>query len=483
MVKRWRGDLCLLDVYTTEQVERIIEAATWRDLPVTLRLQTEDFGGHYGVQPVGSIRTIEMIGNRVFATGTFSESEGGQLAALWLDEETLRGVSIDPSGAEIVVERVDPETGEVVSEEQIIGAYEQAEALWMDGNEAGAQELMVWIESLGWRERWVTVEIGAATLCAMQAFEGAVLETYVDEALDAEEADNEPETVTASGGVYVDALDPALRFSIPQRAGASVPSLADFRELVEMPDVWTAAGPHRFPVDSFRKRALSEPTPFSIDDDGAFFGHVFTWGACHRSYPGRCRTPESMQSTDMNFGDFHTGSVVLDDGTKIRTGVIAFAGLHAPAHRSGASAEEVRRVIEENTDAQLGPVRLYADEFGVQACGHVFPDVEPAQAARALAGYPSGDWRRVSGTFRLFGLSMVNKPGYPVITAEGEDLRFVASMARTTPGVFVDPGVEHDHEGGDAAACGCQTGAAPMSVASRVSLADHDMIMAGHAPS
>jgi hypothetical protein len=85
----------------------------------------------------------------------------------------------------------------------------------------------------------------------------------------------------------------------------------------------------------------------------------------------------------------------------------------------------------EHTGSQLGPVRLHVDEFGLQACGQLFSDVPAPQAARALAGFPSYDARRVAGRWRLFGLHVVNTPGHTIYEEDGGDLRMVASVAPT----------------------------------------------------
>jgi hypothetical protein len=105
--------------------------------------------------------------------------------------------------------------------------------------------------------------------------------------------------------------------------------------------------------------------------------------------------------------------------------------LHAGEGR-GLTVAQLNRLMED-TGTQLGPVRLHADRFGVQCCGQVFDDVDPTACARALAGYPSGDWRRVGGSWRLFGLHVVNTPGHPMYEeSEGVPVRLVASMAPVT---------------------------------------------------
>jgi hypothetical protein len=94
--------------------------------------------------------------------------------------------------------------------------------------------------------------------------------------------------------------------------------------------------------------------------------------------------------------------------------------------------------IMEDPACQLGTVRLYADDFGIQMCGSAHPDVTPEQITRALASAPSGDWRE--DDYRLFAIALVNTPGYAHYEQTGDTVtRMVAAIPPPAPGDSIDP--------------------------------------------
>jgi hypothetical protein len=450
MAQKWRGVLTLQGVESGDH--RMLERVTWRDLPLTLRLQTEDFGAHDGASPVGRIDVIAIDGELVVGEGEFSESPEGQLAAQWVGERVLRGVSVDPGAVEYVEELVDPATSELVSLEQVYDTWDAIEAAQITGDDAEAARLMEWLDGLYYRVRFTQYEIAAATLVATPAFGDATIELVSDAdttdesddtADDDEAADETSELGKKRKRKDEMSASPArerLSALLDRRGSETVAAFSPGRMIAageaqrfdSSPASALAAalgrrasGPAVMRAAYFEPIDATQPVKFTITDDGRIMGHLFTWNACHRSFLGRCERPERQSE----FPDFHTGETALDNGERLRTGVITFADLHAPDGQ--LTADELTTLME-HTGVQLGPVRLHADAFGVQACGQVFDDVDPTQVARALAGYPSGDWRKINGTWRLFGLHVVNTPGYPMYEeADGAPLRLVASMAQT----------------------------------------------------
>lgn len=486
MTIRWRGLLTLQGFESTDH--RILEAVTWRALPLTLRVQTEDFGAHDGASPVATIDTIEardpgslaeLIASLgieipegaqpIYGEGTFSESEPGQLAAQWVEEQVLRGVSVDPGAIEYVEELIDPSTGAVVTMEQIYEVWDQIDAASILGDEAEEARLIEWLEALYYRVRFVVYEIAAATLVATPAFGQCVIEIFSAEPEEgqgteppAPDAGQEQQAApaaaaasTASAGERLAALigKPSAR----QRLSALVRREGERQVAAFSPGRMIAAGDARrfdpsrtpeieepadgelrqaaasrlrlatFERSVFEREQLAGPLKWTIEPDGRFHGHLFTWESCHRSFAGRCETPMFLRR-DPDFSDFHVGDAALADGGKLRVGVLTYAALHAPEAR-GLSAAQLTQLMED-TGSQLGPCRLHVDEFGLQACGQLWDDVSPTQAARALAGFPSYDARRVSGRWRLFGLHVVNTPGHTIYEEEeGELVRMVASLA------------------------------------------------------
>lgn len=503
----WRGPLTLQGLESDDH--RLLEVVDWRDLPLTLRVQTEDFGLHQGASPVGSIRHLEHIeggpdgSTMVWGRGPFSDSESGQLAAQWVDEGVLRGVSVDPGALEYLEELVDPATGEVVPTEALYEVWDEIEAANILDDDEEEARLYEWVASLYYRVRFTRYQIAAATLLAVPAFGGAWIEIDPENGAGLEGGGEPDEGATgtqqaASAGRLLDGaarrrpantaqLLAALGVKRSPLASLARPAgISDDGKLAAFspgrmvasttverfdPAADVAGGDQQTEPDEHRARRasvayildrpderpnllygpggvldldqvrqaraaitamradyylpeeLTARLPWTIEDDGRMHGHLFGWNDCHRSFAGRCERPDRQQ----DFSDFHTGTTVLDDGTRIRTGVLTFADLHAPG--GNLTPGQLQQLMED-TGTQLGTLRLYADEIGVQGVGQVFDDVPATQLARALAGFPSGDWRKVAGTWSLFGLHVVNTPGYPAYEEEdGIPIRMVASMA------------------------------------------------------
>jgi len=527
MGRRWQGVLTIQGELASESDRRMFDLFTWRQPPLTLRVQTEDFGGHDGASPVGTIDGLLTLsdGRRVWGWGTTSDTEPGQTAATWVEEGVLRGVSVDPGEFTYVEEITDPD-GNLVTMEEVYRLYALAdEALDADDEDAYA-EVMAQIDALQWRTRFPTYEIAAATLVATPAFrdakimllaegeEPATTDAEATAAADllaagtpadagSDDSENDDADAGADAEASVASRLAALRprASVRERLAALVPaagtllaSAPDGERIAEFSPGRTIAAPGaRFTTAGtagVRQAAAPQVmrarwfqpdddvaaarTPWTITDEGRIMGYLYSWRDCHRSFGATCEAPPRQQ----DFPEFHIGQCRLDDGTTLGpatgngVGVLTYADLHAG---EGPPNPQVLQRLMEDTGLQLGPVRLYADDFGVQCCGQVYDDVTPAQVARALAGFPSGDWRdTLSGDgWRLYGLHVVNTPGYPWRIDGERGARMVASMAAL-------PRPE------SAASCSCTTSRpscgcstpAPLSARSLADLTDLDHAMA-----
>lgn len=460
----WHGVLTIQGFESPDH--RILSNVTWRDLPLTLRIQTEDFGQHDGASPVGSITLMETSTQEamaalgftvppssapVYAQGTFSDSEAGQLAAQWMGEKVLRGVSVDPGAVEYTEEIIDPATGAVVDMSQIMEAWDQIDAAEILGNDDEAARLYEWLESLYYRVNFTAYEVAAATLVATPAFGECILELWSGPGAQGEQSTSRepqaqlasrredlrskfglgpaPETVEQPALTVRQRLSALLRTDgADQVAGFSPARMIAAGGATRFESI-QAAAPAAMHADWFQPIQTDGVVKFTISDEGRMMGHLFTWDSCHRSFAaaGRCLAPTFLRD-DPNFADFHVGEARLDNGQRLRVGTLTFAANHADDLPKATPAELID--LMENTGTQLGPVRLYVDKFGLQASGQLFDDVSATEAARALAGFPSYDARRIGGRLRLYGLHVVNTPGHPIYEeADGQVVRMVASVA------------------------------------------------------
>jgi hypothetical protein len=374
-------------------------------------------------------------------------------AALWVAEGVLRGVSIDPGDhpnhAEYIEEIVDPATRAVVDLARVYEVQDEIDVAVEAGDEAEAQRLIDWLDSLYVRTRYTAYEIGAA------AFADATIELVSTDVPVPVSASAEPDLATQLAALR----DRGNRGMVAVQASGRVAVMrADWYK------------PQSTPATAGAEAQLKGLTQWTITDDGRMCGHLWDPDSCHRSYRADCVKPPP-RGTD--FKDFHVGTTVLDDGSRIRTGVLTFMGEHAPEAK-GLTREQMNKLMED-TGKQLGTVRLYEDEFGVQACGQIFDDVSPTMAARALAGWLSYDLRPYGGKHYLFGLHTVNTPGHPWYEEEGgEVVRMVASAGPVTRREAPVLAAAVGGACGETVSCGCDTSTPTLSPLAAAALAHLD---------
>jgi hypothetical protein len=392
---RWEGVLALEGIPTDDNMgtPRIImpESLSWRPLPLPLMAMIEDKGGeHAGHKLAGRIDEIwrvprpdlaehafAIMGRGVFDSSEEDETgEYGRMVGRLVREKTLRGVSIDPVAVEWAL--VDGETLEVVEWETI----EEAEL---------AGDLV--------RGRFyaamTSASIGAATVCPLQALEGATIEIFV---------------ASATG-------DPSVRI-------AGTLSILD-----EEPFTACAAGPLAPSASWFVKPRLRKLTPLAVSPEGQLSGHLQTW-ECHVGYEDRCM--RARPSRD-GYARFHTGALVTAEGEHIRVGRIQ---VKPHAHRRLSIDETIAYYSDPATVAAF--VCIYDDEFGIACAGTTRSDASPELLRDFYANPPSGEWRRGE----LMGFSCVPLPGLPVTSPEAYLVASVGSELEVD--LLILPGVTEE---------------------------------------
>lgn len=341
----WVGILTKLGVEAGKLDKRKISDVTWSDLPITLYAQTENSQGHDDAFICGSINDIWVDGTNVYGKGYFSNSEEGQNALLLVKEGALRGISVDIRDGDLeIVESTD--TGEVSID-------------------------------------WVTAKIGAATLVAMPAFEGAEI------------------------------------------------------QVLDGKNLKASVGPHKYPKAMFSRIKFDKAQRINISDNGEISGHIVQWGIAHRGFSNKTVV---LYPTKTKLRDFNIGRANFAEGGTTPAGILTSDGLHAPEELPGANTNHKRAMAVqafvtseesrlEDVRCQFAQVFAWEDEFGIAIHGSLLPDVTVAQATRALAGCSSIDYRN-----DLFmGAHFVNTCGYlpPELDNEEEQdisKRLVASV-------------------------------------------------------
>jgi hypothetical protein len=218
---RWRSLLALEGAPTSDGRFLIPDQIGFRDLPLTLMAQVKNEGGHTGSEPAGRIDRVWKepapdLGDDVIAwwgEGVFDSGEFGTEIARMVENQVLRGISVD--FAELEVAFINPDTREVIAD--------------VDPEDMFAGN--VWMGLSG--------TIGAATVCFLPAFADATI-SILTAGNSAVVASTFPIEIL---NTLVAAVQPPLR---PPRA-------------------W------------FEQEEADELTPLTVTDEGMVFGHAATW--------------------------------------------------------------------------------------------------------------------------------------------------------------------------------------------------------------
>jgi hypothetical protein len=182
-----------------------------------------------------------------------------------------------------------------------------------------------------------------------------------------------------------------------------------------------ASASPKAPADWFKNPDLAGPTHLTVTDDGRVFGHLAEWTTCHIGYPGVC---VSAPHSENNYAYYATKSVLLDDGTTARTGVISLGGGHAD-HTHGVRGATAHY---DSTSTAVADVSVGEDEHGIWCAGWIRPGTTDEQVYALRASDVSGDWREVAGHQEMVAALAVNVAGLPVARVhDGVQVALVAA--------------------------------------------------------
>lgn len=378
----WVSDLAFENTETDDGRFILPDALSWREVPLTLMAMTENGpGGHEGAFVAGKIEKVRkdraenMDGDplpegvvAIRGSGFFDmDGEGGAEVARLVNEEIVRGVSIDLAIKEIAFRN--PETGEVIQEQDV----EIEDVLFGD--------LQLAIQK---------AVIMAATVCPTPAFANARIAL----------------AASADGSRVIRLWAP---FKVEQALTA-------------------AAAPAQPPMAWFETQEPPGQMPLTISEDGRVFGHIATWESCHVGFLPSCVPPPK---SDSNYAYFHVCELDTAEGEAITVGKLMFSpsdGGHADRTLSAAKASKyydrtgMAAAFLRVTDGEHG---IWAS--GV--LNPRLSDEQRAEMRRELRLHPpSGDWRPINGQYELICALAVAVPGFPTpratisVTASGEDL-------------------------------------------------------------
>lgn len=378
--ERWEGTVILEGVRTSDARQIKEGALSWRPLPLPLMFQKETQPGHWESVMAGNIETLERRdGGVIWGTGRLDlGSEDGREAARQMQENLLRWVSADVSVEEWEL----IEEGECDLEDILFG---------------GGEDCVI-VEQIN------KGDVMGATLCYFPAFEDAVVEPAAA-------------LVAAAGPVgdkrrYV--RTQPLEWANDSLVASLVASLG-----VESP-----------PAEWFEDPALTEPTPFTVTDDGRVFGHLALWGTCHIGRDDVCIEPPHS-ATDYAYYMLGEPPVEGVAGVGKITMATGHAALDLRYQQAVSHYDDTGTVVCEVASGE--------DDHGIWVAGALSPGVDELSVRRLKASALSGDWRRIGGVLELVAVLAVNVPGYPVprarsLVAGGEQLSLVASLGPQTAG-------------------------------------------------
>lgn len=238
----WEGVLAVEGIKTSDNRYLMPGKIGHRDLPLTLMAQTETADGHTGAWAAGKITKIWRedrpdLGEgavAIMGSGVFANNEDGQRAHDLLEEEVLRGVSID--FAQSATHLLDPETLKPIDEKQM--------------------DIM---DLLGGNfVRGFEGDIMGATLCPFQAFEDATLQI-----------------VETPDKVVVASMFPPKKVLTASAAGIA---------------------PLQPPKEWFYEEETNGPCPLTVTPEGKVYGHLALWNQCHRSVGASCEMAPRSKS-------------------------------------------------------------------------------------------------------------------------------------------------------------------------------------------
>lgn len=382
----WHSYLCIEGVRTDEGMisrELMPESMQFPDLPVTLRLQIHDEGGHWGAVACGRIDTMERVSYpdgtglaAIMSTGAFGTDEHGQTAQLLVTEQTQRFVSVD-------LRDMESEIVEIAVAVNVIN-YDLCD----DDDDDSVYD---------WWLRVTSAVIGGATIVAMPALQQAVI------ALASTELPTAPLALERAPATGV-----SVTAGAEERGGHS-PTLLD-----QPPAEWFSnPGFHVGDSRLVRQARGFAACPLTVTEDGRVFGHAAYWGAEHTGRRGT-RPPHSP-----TYAYFMTGVREVDSGDKVAVGQLTMGCGHASIAIEDPSAAKAHYLSPAHYDGGYGAVQIAdvvagEDDFGIWVAGAVRPEVAEDDLRKFKALSLSGDWRTVAGKLHMVACLAVPVPGFPI---------------------------------------------------------------------
>ncbi len=381
----WHAILCVEGLRTDEDPGREIMpgACQFPDLPVSLRVQIEDEGGHWGAVVCGRIDTMDRAEqdgyNTIPATGVFGTNEHGQVAQLLVAEQTQRFISIDPRDCDIEIVEIEVSTS--------------SSGIYYDCEDDDDDNVLY-----DWWVRYTNLTIGAATIVATPALQQAVI------ALASVEL---PETPIAV------ATAPPTSVTVTASGESTLPS----RTLFEDP------GFHVGDPRLVRQPDGHYACPLRVDRaTGRVYGHVAHWAQNHTGLPGQNRKPPHSPT----YAYFTTGARRTAEGEIVAVGNLTMGTGHASV--SIRSADQARAHYQAapapaHYDGGFGAVQMAdvsagEDDFGIWVSGVLCDGVTEEQIRRFESLGLSGDWRTIAGRLHMVACLAVPVPGFPIAREE-----------------------------------------------------------------
>jgi hypothetical protein len=357
----WESELAYEGLATSDGRYLMPGKMSNRDLPLSLMIQTKTAEGHDGAEICGKLTRIWRVERNdlgdgvvaVMGAGEFSEGQMGPEAAQLVEDEVLRGVSVDIGPTMRYI--LDAETKDIVPEEEI--SFEK----FING------EYLIGIEG----------EYMGATLCPFPAFADARMRIVRS---DSEEAS----TITASAGSGMVLIRPTITAS-----AAGIAPLAP-------------------PRDWFFTPEADGKFPLTVMDDGRIMGHLATWDQCHQGFMNECVLAKKSRT---DYSLFHVGALKTKEGETVDVGrIVVGDGGHANVNLGPLDTNKFY-----DKTAMVGAfVRATDGKYGIWLSGVVRSDCPAERVRDMLANPPSGDWRRYNGWLELIAALSVPVPGFPV---------------------------------------------------------------------
>lgn len=456
----WEGILVVEGVPTGDGRQFAPGSLTWATPPLPLQWAEQQLGEHMGAVITGRIDEVWrdpansaiIRGRGVFDTGSTAGAEAFRMVG----DQFLNGVSVDvdsvkDSDVEFVFPPSDEGDASELADDPIAMLFGEA------------PELMIFHAG----------RIRGATQVALPAFVEAQIQLVSgSDMMDAPKASGTgkgPDSMMAAGGQYAMIVnqrvphhnaagqldigaaalqvgrlltDAKLGLDMAQRRAAYEHLSAHLREhgltpqpfdigafsdelkaLVAGANVITDAPAP--PIEWFTDPQFTEPTPFTVTNDGHVFGHAALWGTCHSGFQDACVTPP--REGDQVY--YRLGDVITAEGIHVAVGHITMGTGHANMY--GLTAQQAMEHYD-NTGTVVADVASGEDRYGIWVAGAIRPGVSAAKIAELRAAKLSGDWRRLGGRLRLIAMLAVNVPGFAVPRlgtrmAQGKQLALVAS--------------------------------------------------------